>query len=137
MPSGRVIHIQPGAPAKPPEGAPCNGCGVCCLLEPCPLGMLLSGRRRGACLAVQWDVVARRYRCAAVMTPMEVVKRVLPHWLHASSPAGAALLSRLAPRWIAAGKGCDSSVLTQDLGQPDGDFGAVSSMGDNAPPVSE
>lgn len=137
MSSGRVIYIQPGAPLKPPEGAPCNGCGVCCLLEPCPLGTLLSGRRRGACVAVQWDAAARRYHCAAVTAPMDVVKRILPDWLHAASPAGGALLSRLAPRWIAAGKGCDSSVLTQGLRQPDRDLGAVSSMGDNAPSVSK
>lgn len=101
------------------------------------MGMLLSGRRRGACVALQWDPVARRYRCAAVVAPMEVVKRVLPGWLHASCAAGAALLSWLAPRWIAAGTGCDSSVLAQNVRQPDGAAGEVPSMGDNASPISE
>jgi len=37
-----VILIHPEAPAKPPLGAPCNGCGVCCLAEPCPVGVLVS-----------------------------------------------------------------------------------------------
>ena len=99
--------------------------------------MLLSGRRRGACVAVQWDAAARRYRCAAVAAPVEVVKTVLPPWLHATYPAAAALLSWLAPRWIAAGTGCDSSVLTQDIRQSDGSRGEVVSMGDNASSISE
>ena len=43
MGTGHLIRIHADAPAKPPVGAPCNGCGVCCLLEPCPLGVLLSG----------------------------------------------------------------------------------------------
>ena len=30
-PGWQVVHIHPGAPPKPPEGAPCNGCGLCCL----------------------------------------------------------------------------------------------------------
>ena len=129
MSSGRVIHIQPDSPPKPPEGAPCNGCGVCCLLEPCPLGVLLSGRRHGACVAVQWDEVVRHYRCAAVATPIEILNRVLPSWLHGASPFGATLLSRFAPRWIAAGKGCDSSVLTQNIDPANGNPGGPVSGG--------
>ena len=39
-PGWQVVHWHPEAPPKPPEGAPCNGCGLCCLAEPCPLGML-------------------------------------------------------------------------------------------------
>jgi hypothetical protein len=86
-----LIRIHPQAPAKPGVGAACNGCGVCCLAEPCPVGMLVSGRVRGACSALRWDDAARRYRCG----------------LMASSRP---LLSRLATRWIAAGRGCDSSA---------------------------
>ena len=40
-----VIYLHPAAPAKPAVGAACNGCGVCCAWQPCPLGMLVSGRR--------------------------------------------------------------------------------------------
>ena len=47
--SRQVIRLHPAAPAKPPETAPCNGCGVCCAAEPCPIGVLVSGRRTGAC----------------------------------------------------------------------------------------
>jgi len=85
----RVIHIEPGAPRKPAEGAACNGCGWCCLAETCPLGVVLSGSRRGPCKALRWDGLAAQYRCAAVAMPV---------------------LGRLARRWIAAGAGCDSSL---------------------------
>ena len=78
-PGWQVVHLHPGAPPKPPEGAPCNGCGVCCLLEPCPLGMVLSRKRRGACVALRWQDDARQYRCGAVMAPKEVLQLALPN----------------------------------------------------------
>ena len=62
----QVIHIHPAAPAKPALGAPCNGCGVCCLAEPCPLGQVISRKRRGACDALRWDEVQAVYRCGAI-----------------------------------------------------------------------
>jgi hypothetical protein len=91
-----VIHIHALAPAKPAMGAACNGCGVCCLSQPCPIGCLVSGRTRGACSALRWDEPARRYRCS-----LADPKRPL--------------LARLAKRWIAAGRGCDSSAEVQLL----------------------
>ena len=53
--SHRVIQIHPEAPRKPSYGLPCNGCGVCCLDEPCPVGVVVSRRRRGPCLALHWQ----------------------------------------------------------------------------------
>lgn len=110
--SGRVIHLHVAAPPKPDLGAPCNGCGVCCATVPCPLGMLLSRRRRGACTALRWDEAKARYTCGAVSAPAEV----LPGPLRAAAP----LLARLAPRWIAAGRGCDAALETStpDPDQP-------------------
>ena len=87
--SARVIHIAALAPPKPALGAACNGCGVCCLSEPCPVGMLVSGRRRGPCRALRWQSGAARYRCGLATVP----------WL--------GVLTR---RWIAAGRGCDSDA---------------------------
>jgi hypothetical protein len=95
----RVIMLQPEAPAKPAEGAACNGCGVCCATAPCPLGMWLSKRRRGECRALAFDAADRRYRCGVIVAP----GRWLP-WLPA------ALARRLARRWIAAARGCDSDL---------------------------
>ena len=98
----QIIYLQPGAPTKPAWGQACNGCGVCCLAEPCPLGQLLSGRRRGACDALRWHADEARYRCAAVADPRAV-------W--PSLPAAAVpLAQRLALRWIGAAGGCDSDV---------------------------
>jgi hypothetical protein len=86
----RVVMIHPAAPPKPAEGAACNGCGVCCAAEPCPLGMLLSLRRHGACRLLAWH--EGQYRCRA---------------LHGAPR----LLRPLVRRWIAAGAGCDSDLL--------------------------
>jgi Fe-S-cluster-containing hydrogenase component 2 len=82
-------HIRRAAPAKPAWGEKCNGCGVCCLAEPCPLGLLASRRRRGACAAVEWD--GQRYRCGLL--------RRTPRWARSA-----------VARWIGAGRGCDSSA---------------------------
>ncbi len=92
----RVIEIHPDAPPKPAVGAACNGCGVCCLTEPCPLGILLSRRLQGACTALQWD--GARYVCG-VLT---------------AQPTG--VRSWWVKRWIAAGQGCDCSL--QVAGKP-------------------
>lgn len=97
--SRRVILIHPLAPSKPAVGEPCNGCGVCCATEPCPLGIVVSRRLRGACAALQWDAAGGRYRCGVVDEPRRWLP-VLP----------AAWARRLAARWIAAGQGCDSHV---------------------------
>jgi len=94
-----VILLQADAPPKPAVGAACNGCGVCCAWQPCPLGVLVSRRRHGACSALQWDEREKQYRCAMVAG----ARRLWP-WL--PRPAEA-LLQRLARRWIAAGAGCD------------------------------
>ena len=93
----RVIFLQARAPAKPPPGQACNGCGACCAAEPCPLGAIIGRQLRGPCAALAWEEAAARYRCGAVTAP----ERHLP-WL----PAGWA--RRLALRWIAAGSGCDA-----------------------------
>lgn len=102
----RIIRIHAGAPPKPAWGAPCNGCGVCCLAEPCPVGMLVSLRRTGACAALAWVTAEQRYRCGVVLAPAQH----LPRWLR-GLPAGALRwVSRLARRFIAAGRGCDSDA---------------------------
>jgi len=106
----QIIHIQPQAPRKPAVGAPCNGCGVCCLFEPCPLGVVLSGRRAGACDALRWQADAGAYRCGAMIDPEAVLRQALPLWLRGLAPVCAPVLRRLSRRWIAAGKGCDSHL---------------------------
>lgn len=110
--SPRIIHIEPAAPRKPLEGQACNGCGVCCLSDPCPLGVLLSRSRTGACSAVQWDAGVEIYRCGALVAPEQVLNAALPTWAKAAASGLATVLPKLARRWIAAGKGCDCSLET-------------------------
>lgn len=106
----QIILIHPAAPPKPAPGAPCNGCGVCCLLEPCPLGVVLSGRRQGACVAVRWQGELQQYRCGALTEPEAVLQTVLPRPFQSWGRWLAPSLARLAKRWIAVGQGCDSTV---------------------------
>jgi len=105
-----IIHTEPRAPQKPALGVPCNGCGVCCLMEPCPLGVVLSGRRTGACDALRWQAATVQYRCGAITQAPEVLRIRLPGSVHVAVPLLARLLQRLARRWVAAGLGCDCDV---------------------------
>ena len=96
----RVILLHAAAPPKPAEGAPCNGCGLCCAAEPCPLGVWLSRRRRGACAALLWDAAAGLYRCGAITEPGWWLPWLPKRWA-----------TRLARRWVAAAQACDSDLL--------------------------
>ncbi len=104
-PGWQVVHLHPGAPPKPPEGAPCNGCGLCCLAEPCPLGVLVSRRRTGPCAALRWSEADGRYLCGMVQEPGAVTGWTWP-WAVRWQKA-------LARRWIAAEVGCDASLQAQ------------------------
>jgi hypothetical protein len=102
----RVIHIHPLAPPKPALGAPCNGCGWCCAAEPCPLGVVVSRRRHGACAALAWDDADGRYGCGVLQQPRRHLSlfRLLPQrWAQ-----------RVVARWIAAGRGCDADFERED-----------------------
>lgn len=91
-----VIFLHPQAPAKPATGEMCNGCGACCAAEPCPLGSVISLRRKGRCPALEWDAGQERYACG-----------LLTQASRAHRGAG-----RLVARWIAAGQGCDAELET-------------------------
>jgi hypothetical protein len=129
-----VIRIEPDAPAKPAPGAPCNGCGLCCLAEPCPVGMLVSRRRHGRCAALVWlpattsseaatppdsvrsspttraPDIGPRYACGLLHAPADW----LPRWCSAFGPGLRQLAARLLQRWarrvIGAGIGCDAAL---------------------------
>ncbi|MFM9915557.1 MAG: hypothetical protein ACKVOX_07105 [Rhizobacter sp.] len=106
MPAHQTIPIHPAAPDKPAWGARCNGCGVCCAAEPCPIGVLVTWRRRGTCRALQWQEADQRYVCGMVSAPGRFLG--LDHrWL---SRAVSAVTRRL----ISAGSGCDSDAEEVD-----------------------
>lgn len=125
MPEFNVtLLVAQGAPFKPAVGTPCNGCGVCCLLEPCPLGGWLSRKREGACDALRWDESTHTYRCGAVTHTDEVLRARWPKPLAMMLPMATWLVSRLAARWVAVGVGCDCDVQTslqQECPGPVGD----------------
>lgn len=95
MTTRQIIHIHPEAPAKPPVGQPCNGCGVCCLAEPCPIGMVISRRRHGACVALVWHDEEKRYWCGV----LQARTAGKPLWL-----------GRWVARMIGAQQGCDATL---------------------------
>lgn len=101
----QVIHIHAEAPPKPPLGEPCNGCGVCCLAEPCPVGMLISRKRRGACQVLVWSDAHGRYLCGLLLSD------------GAPSPWVRGLPKRLWQAWvrrlISSGSGCDASIVVE------------------------
>jgi len=97
----QLIHIHAEAPPKPPEGRPCNGCGICCLAEPCPVGIVVSLKRHGACKALRWSEAETRYVCGLM--------------------AHGGRLSRIVGRWIAAGQGCDSSLEPHSMDRSSND----------------
>lgn len=105
----QLIQIQPQAPAKPTMGAPCNGCGLCCLAEPCPLGSLLSLRRTGPCRVLQWDAGINQYRCGALGQSVQAAARA-PITVHTVLRGLRHLRQRAVLRWIAAGAGCDCAL---------------------------
>jgi hypothetical protein len=76
---------------RPVPGAPCNGCGLCCLAECCPLAILVHRRRRGPCPDLAQDATGAAYRCGLLIRAPRMLKP-------------------LVARWIAAGKGCDSDA---------------------------
>jgi len=103
-----VIYLRAEAPVKPPTGAACNGCGACCALEPCPLGVLVSQRRHGRCRALRWDGPLGLYRCGMVSAPKNVLR-----WLpDAAVPA----VRWLARRWISSASGCDAELAAEAPG---------------------
>lgn len=95
-----TIHAQ--APSKPSLGEPCNGCGVCCAAEPCPVSYALLWPHQAPCKALEWHQKDARYYCGMVKHPARYLR-----WLPARANTVA---SKLFKRWIAAGTHCDAEV---------------------------
>jgi hypothetical protein len=103
----QVIELHPLAPAKPDYGADCNGCGVCCAAEPCPVAFLFLWQFKGRCRALQWQEVAERYECGMVVGADRYVRLLPVRW---RARAGKFFATR-----IAAGAGCDFAAETHAL----------------------
>jgi len=103
----RIVTLPSDAPDKPALGSPCNGCGLCCAAELCPLGRVVLRKSRGPCPALTWRPAEKRHDCGLVVAP----KKHLPRLPRLIEP----LFVRFARRWIAVGIGCDSDVLVEPL----------------------
>lgn len=100
--SDRVIWLQAAAPVKPLPGQACNGCGVCCAAEPCPVARLYLWQNRGACRALHWSEQQQRYFCGLVLQP-KVYLKFLPNYL-------VPWFSAYVASRIAANTACDSQT---------------------------
>jgi len=105
----RLIEIHPQAPPKPEYTQPCNGCGVCCAAQPCPVAYMLLWQFRGSCRALLWQDDVSRYVCGLVVYPDRYVNLIpasLRDWM------GGLLAKR-----IAAGNGCDYDAEVDDVSE--------------------
>jgi len=98
----QTIQIHADTPEKPAMGKPCNGCGVCCAAEPCPVSLVLLWPHKLPCRALEWSEVEKRYFCGMVMEPSHYLR-----WLPKSTNQ---FLIKIFKRWIAADQHCDADV---------------------------
>ena len=101
----QLIWLRREAPPKPETGTPCNGCGVCCAAEPCPVAQFWLWQRSGSCRVLEWDEQQRRYWCGMVRRPAHYLR-----WLPQRFEQWFAARVR---RCIAAGSACDSPAVTE------------------------
>ncbi|WP_455233393.1 hypothetical protein [Geopseudomonas aromaticivorans] len=94
---------------KPPKGAPCNGCGYCCIEEVCQLGRELGDEVHCKALIAGAD---GRYACGLVVDPYRYLPpERLARWqkidrLHPG--LGEQTLKDYHAEALGAGRGCDS-----------------------------
>ena len=98
----QTITINVKAPHKPALGQACNGCGVCCAAEPCPVSLALLWPHQAPCRALIWSETEYRYLCGMVSHPSQFLR-----WLPSRFNLAA---SRLFKRWIAADTVCDADA---------------------------
>jgi len=102
----QTIELHPFAPPKPDYGARCNGCGVCCAAEPCPVAYLLLAQFKGRCRALLWQNEERRYVCGMVACPDKYVRFISVRFRDR--------IGRFIATRIASGTGCDFAAEVVD-----------------------
>ena len=85
---------------KPRIGEPCNGCGFCCIKEPCALANEFLSCWSGPCVAL--EQVGERFVCGLVAHPETYL-------LHQDTKSQASeYISGLIVQSLGIGRGCDS-----------------------------
>ena len=95
-----LSNVGLGVLPKPRKGDTCNGCGMCCTVEPCALARKFLSCTRGPCMALEYE--AGRTFCGLVRRPV--------HYLlnqEAQPSVTGALQAHLA-NMLGLGIGCDS-----------------------------
>lgn len=87
---------------KPPHGSPCNGCGQCCMDEPCPLGAAVFRKATGSCPALE-KADGDKWACGLVVHP----ERYAPVQ---TMIVGRSALGNAASVLVGAGIGCDAQL---------------------------
>jgi hypothetical protein len=93
--------------AKPAYGSPCNGCGVCCEKELCPLAAALYDRWAGPCPALLPADAKGAKACGLIADPARFFPLKVRRF-------GAGELSRTAALINGAGLGCDYPLPHED-----------------------
>lgn len=89
--------------AKPPKGATCNGCGMCCTVEPCQLAQDALNCHEGPCKALEVE---------DGHTVCGLVKRPAWYMFGEDVPASeTGWLSVMFANALGLGVGCDSDDL--------------------------
>ncbi len=84
-------------PRKPLEGAPCNGCGLCCATALCALALELLEAREAPCPAMEF--ANGRFWCGLVRKPSRYC---------GTPPLSDRLIRSFIERALAIGEGCDA-----------------------------
>lgn len=93
-----MSELHDARAAKPAFGVECNGCGLCCLMEPCSLAEEFLDVSSGRCPALEWE--EGRFWCGLVRSPS---KYLAPGKEFADAVVGAAFAQALG-----VGVGCDA-----------------------------
>ena len=97
-------------PSKPKIGAPCNGCGMCCTVQPCALAVVFLDCTEGPCIALELD--GEKMVCG-------LVKR--PAWYMFGEDRSVSETGRLSVLYAQAlgiGRGCDADDVAREVWHP-------------------
>ena len=91
-------------PEKPAYGSPCNGCGMCCIAEQCPISQMLFGEH-DLCPAL--TRMGNVYACGLLC---DTARYAVP----VSDKVDSALRAAIA-YLLGAGRGCDARLIEEDV----------------------
>jgi len=101
---GIEVKVTRGSAAnKPPHGAPCNQCGLCCQASRCPLAQFVFKLPEiGRCPALSYDADGLSV-CGLVAEPQTHAPFVVMRW-------GIEVVRTAARHLIGSGLGCDARI---------------------------